>query len=513
MRGASLDRRRLAVLGGLFVAAVAYAVVIVRPIKTVSLGRDAAAPVIHFERIMAGRHLETYLGITPKPLITAINGFLYAATGDWRPVAWAEIAAFALAVVVGAVVADRVAGPASAAFVAVALLLSPTLIQEIAFVHAVPWALLAWLIAGLAVTRDRPSYGLAGIALMLGALARLETLLVVVLAAGVLVLAEIAHRTRGRPRPERSAWLVLAGFLALPVMLAHDWLLTGDPLFWARVAQINSDVAGTAQSPVWVTVWLIRHLVEMAPLLPLAALGVVVIVQRRAWPIALGLLALGPGVGAFLVFLAARGTVFSMRYAAPIDLSLLFVAGVGLAALEAPLVRVRLGRFNPRGRGVTIAAIAVGSVTGLAFAPIGVLDRNVRDIVAQEAQLLRNEQRAIAAIRPVLGPTLSWRDAEPPDAAAPPRVLVPARVREQAVVDLDLSLTAVIRTTAKTIDVSQGRLLPGQIVYLDRLDDPADPRYAALEVDTATTVGAVRLVPLLADRAQGIWVILVEASP
>jgi hypothetical protein len=508
----NVDKRRLATLGGLFAAAVVYAFVMVHPIETASVGRDAAAPVIHFERIVGGRHIEAYLGITPKPLITAVNGLLYTATGDWRPVAWAEIGAFALCVVLGAVVAGRIGGNASAAFVAVALLLSPTLLNEIAFVHAVPWALLAWLVAAVAVTDQRPRFGIAGIALMLGALARLETLLVVGLAAGVLIIAEILHRTRGRPRPPRGAWLVMSGFLALPVMLVHDWLLTGDPLFWAKVAQVNSDVAGTAQGPIWVTLWLGRHVVEMAPLLPLAALGVVVIVHRRAWPIALGLLALGPGVGAFLIYLAARGTFFSTRYAAPIDLSLVFVAGLGLAAVDAPLVRAWLGRFVPRGGRAAIAGAAVGAIAGLAFAPIGVLDRDARATVAKEVQLLANEQRAIAAIRPRLGSIPSWRDAGPAIVGTPPQILVPARVREQVAVDLDLSLNTVFRTQAKSIDLAKGRLVPGQIVYHDRRDDSADPRYRALEIETATTFGTVRLTPLLADRARGIWVILVEAA-
>jgi hypothetical protein len=125
---------------------------------------------------------------------------------------------------------------------------------------------------------------------------------------------------------------------------------------------------------------------------------------------------------------------------------------------------------------------------------------------------MANEQRAVAAIRPQLGSIPSWRDAGPAVAGTPPRILVPARVREQVAIDLDLSLNTVFRTQAKTIDLANGRLVPGQIVYHDRLDDSADPRYLALEIETATTVGAVRLVPLLADRARGIWVILIEAA-
>ena len=89
-------RWRVAILGGLFVVAFVIAFAMVRPIASASIGPDAAAPVIHFERLLAGQRLDGHLTQTAKPLLTAIYGVLYAATGDWRPIAWAAIAAFAL---------------------------------------------------------------------------------------------------------------------------------------------------------------------------------------------------------------------------------------------------------------------------------------------------------------------------------------------------------------------------------------------------------------------------------
>ena len=205
----SAQRLRATLLVGLFLVSIAAGLWIVRPFVTASLGRDAAAPVIHFERIAGGERLETYLPITPKPLITLINGGVYAIARDWRPVAWVEIVAYALCAVAGAALAMRVGSLASAAFVATAYLISPVLLRELAFLHAVPWALLAVLVAGLAVTGDRPRYWLAGIALMAGTLARLEDP-VVGLALAVLILLEIRARVSGGSRPPTAAYWVFS---------------------------------------------------------------------------------------------------------------------------------------------------------------------------------------------------------------------------------------------------------------------------------------------------------------
>jgi hypothetical protein len=516
MRRVAFEPQRQAVPIGLFLASVAYAVALVRPISSAAIGRDAAAPVIHFERILAGRHLETYIGITSKPLITVINGVLYTISHDWRPVVWAEIAAFALCVVFGWILGRRVAGLAAGAFVGVGILVSPALVDELAFAHAVPWALLMWLIAGLAVTADRPRYALAGIALAAGATARLEGLLVVALALVVLIAAESMGRLRRRPPPPRGAYLLLLGFLAIPVMLLHDWLLAGDPLLWAKIAQINSDAApDTVQSPLWVMGWLGLHLMSQAPLVLLAGLGAFQLLRRRSWPLVFGLLALGPGVAAFLVALAIRDVFFSARYAETMDLALLVAAGIGLSAIDVPALHASVSRFADSSGRALVASVTAGAIAAAAFAPIGVLDATLRQTVGHEIQLLRDEQRAVEAIRRALAGVPSWRDGTGQLSGGRPRLLVPARLLEQLIVDLDLSALAVARTTPTGVDISKGRLLVGQIVYHDRLDDVADARYAVLEVDQPTTIGSVRLVPLLADKSRGMWVLRVDpaASP
>ncbi|MET0915891.1 MAG: hypothetical protein ABWY81_06790 [Jiangellaceae bacterium] len=505
------QRLRATLLVGLFLVSIAAGLWIVRPFVTASLGRDAAAPVIHFERIAGGERLETYLPITPKPLITLINGGVYAIARDWRPVAWVEIMAYALCAVAGAALAMRVGSLASAAFVATAYLISPVLLRELAFLHAVPWALLAVLVAGLAVTGDRPRYWLAGIALMAGTLARLETILVVGLALAVLILLEIRARVSGGSRPPTAAYWVLLGFLAIPVAAVHDLLLTGDPLHWTKVAQINSEVAGTAQGPRWVIAYIGNHLLSIGPLVGLAVIGGLHLIQRRQWSLVVGLLAIIPGTAAFLIFMAARGVFFSPRYLSMIDLGLIFAAGISLAAIDVPATRRWLNRHVHDRLALGAVAVGIGVLAAIAFAPVGVVDPDVRQAITKQAKLLRNEHRAVEVILPELASTPRWWDPAA-DESADPKLLVPARVREQMAVDLDLALNQIVRTTEARIDPAAGRLVPGQIVYHDRLDDPEDPSYEALEIDRPTEVGGVRLVPLLADPERGIWVISVEAA-
>jgi hypothetical protein len=501
--------RRLAVLGGLFLVAATYAFLLLRPVETAPIGPDAAAPVVHFQHIVAGRHLEGYLGQTPKPLLTVVYGVIYSAAHDWRPVAWAAIAAFALCVVLGGLLGYRVGGYVSGAFVAVGILLSTVLLTDLALAYSVSWALLAWLVAGLAVTSERPRYGIAGVALMIGTLARLETLIVVIVAAGSLAVAEILARRGRGPRPARGAYLILLGFLAIPVMLLHDWLLTGDPLFWAKIAQLNSVGAANIRGPLQIAASLGLHLAGMAPLLPLAAIGAFILVRQRRWPLALGLLALGPGVAAFLVYLGFRGVFVSARYVAPIDMSLLFTAGLGLPAVDAPTVRRWLSGTLPIDRHRVLVPVLVGVLGALFFAPKGIVDSSTRTFIATQVQLHANEQRAMAAIRAELGsPSACLTAARSSDPPVHSTVIVPSRLRVQAVVDLDLPLTDVAKPSG--ITRVAGLPAPGQIVYHDRLDGQTDKSYAIYEIDHPVVVGAVRLVPLLADVKRGMWVIRVD---
>jgi hypothetical protein len=509
----TVDRRCLAVLAGLFAVAVILAVIMVRPIESGSIGPDAAAPVIHFERITAGRHLEGYLGQTPKPLLTVVYGGLYSLTHDWRAISWSAIIAYALSVVLATALAWRLAGATAGAFIAIGFLGSSALLVDLAYAYAVCWALLAWLVAGLAVTARPPHYGWAGLALMLGSLARIETLLVVGTATVAIAVAEFRAWRHQGPPPPRAAYLVLVGFLSIAVLLAHDWLLTGDPLFWANIAQEASENVGGVRGPVRVALWLAQHVATMAPLLPFAAFGVVVLIRRRDWQLALGLLALGPGIAAFLLLLAVRGTFVSARYAAPIDLALLFLAGLGTTVVDVPLVRRRISRYLRSQSARRLLPVAVGALAGLAFAPIGPLDPEVRRVAAEQVRLHANARQAMEAIRGSLVAPPSWRTFDSSGGSqARALLIVPSQLRAQAVVDLDLPLTAVTKAKANQIDAAKGRPEIGQIIYRDRVAVGDSPMYAMFEVDQPVAFDRFSVVPILVDPINGMWVVRIAEA-
>ena len=69
----TLTRRLHAVaLGGLFLAAVWFGVVTVRPIRSGSVGPDSVAPVLEASRLLAGQALEGPLTQTSKPLLDLV---------------------------------------------------------------------------------------------------------------------------------------------------------------------------------------------------------------------------------------------------------------------------------------------------------------------------------------------------------------------------------------------------------------------------------------------------------
>ena len=81
-------------------------------------------------------------------------------------------------------------------------------------------------------------------------------------------------------------------------------------------------------------------------------------------------------------------------------------------------------------------------------------------------------------------------------------------------VDLNLPLTAIAAFVPALVDPARGYPPAGSVVYMDGTVDPASigPATAVLRVTTATTIGGVRIVPLRADPAAGIWIVLVEAA-
>jgi hypothetical protein len=506
---------RVAILGGLFIGSVVMAAGKIRPFQSGSVGPDAVAPVLEFERLTAGQAIEGHLTQTSKPVIDLVYGPLFGVFHDWRPIAWAAIFAFALCVVLATLLAYRVGGLSSAAFAAVAILLSPILLVDISLAYAIVWMLLFLLIAGMAVTAERPRYGVAGLALMLAALARPEALAVVGVASVAVIGAQFRAIRDHRPRPPRAAYLVLLGLLAIPVLLAHDSFLFGDPLFWAKTAQANSE--GRKVRGLVATIgWMGHHFLDHGALLPLAAIGAWVTVSRRQWALAMGLAAVIFGIAGIFIISGARGTFLASRYLGPIDLGLLFASAVGVSALDIPAIRRWAGRRLGARLRRSIMPLGGGLAVALAIAPMWPLDPSATAYVEKQVQLHANARRAFEAIRLELRDPPSWRGRPASKAiSAHPLVIVPPTLRAQAVADLDLPLTEVAYSYARSLNPALGLPTAGTIIYHDRLDDApvSAPRYKQLEIDRPTIIGANRYVPILVDATAGFWVLRVEVAP
>jgi hypothetical protein len=498
----SSDGGRLAALIALFVLAVVVGLELARPLRSASIAFDSQVAVLDFERIVSGHRIESFVSTTPKPLLTVIYGLLHTVTNDWRPIAWATILAFGLAISgVGALV-SRVAGPVAGAFSAVAVVSAPALLSDVGYSLATPWALLGWVAAGLAVCADRPRYGLAGFALLLATLARIETLVVVGLALTIMAAGAIARR----PVPRR-AWLVpLIALGALPLMCLHDWLLSGDPLFWTTVAVRYSQATDLAiLSPREVLLFLAGRYAAVGALTILAAIGVARLIVDRRYALVIGLLGLGPGVAVFLVLLAIRGIFVSERYAAPIDIAVYASAGIGLGALsldrlERSSERLRHAHWMPGGRqGLMVTASIVAAVV-LAW-PHGTFDTTLRTQVLGSLKAAIDADRAV----PILRANLSARSG-----VAPPVVFVPVSVRPRMVVDLGLLLTDVGGTDQLTIQPANGVPRAGQIIFHDRKAERRPAALAAFEIAAPTKLGELTLDPVVADPAGGFWIVAVR---
>src|SRR5215210_3959513 len=101
-------------VAGAFILAALAGLWIVRPIAVAPIGPDAAAPVIAWERLVAGHRLEGYLSQTSKPLLTAVYGVAYAIAGDFRAVSIVAILSFAALAAAATRLALRLSGLAAA---------------------------------------------------------------------------------------------------------------------------------------------------------------------------------------------------------------------------------------------------------------------------------------------------------------------------------------------------------------------------------------------------------------
>ncbi len=363
------------------VAAGLVVAVVVQPAGPTTIDPDAAASVLYFQRIIGGHRLETFVPTTPKPLLTLVYGTAWAALGDWRVLTWLTLGLFALSVPLAVAwtwrtirpVATLPAAAAGAAFAGAALAASSTLALEVSRANSLVWALVGWLVAGLAMgTRPRRA-ALAGGALLLAGLARTETLLLVGGAALALLAVVVRSRSVGSARRSGQAGdrppgdgrdddgrlardlltVVLLGALAVPLACLHDLLLTGDPLFWIGVPARYTEVYAPSVVPSDVGRYLAvlaARLRDAWPVVVAAVVGAAWLILRRRWVAVAGLGSLAAGEIVLLTALALRGTYISARYYEPLDLALLALAAAGLAGVTDVLARAAMGWPGTGGR-------------------------------------------------------------------------------------------------------------------------------------------------------------------
>jgi hypothetical protein len=478
-------------------AALAVAVgLLVRLPGPATLDPDEHAAVLYFDRLVAGDRLEESLLSSPKPLLTVAHGLAWRAAHDWRPLEAVTVAGFALAVVCLARAAGRLGGASAAAAAALAVAGAGPLVLQAARGNSMVFALAGWSVALDALTRggDRGgggvAWGVAGVALLLAGLARAETWLLLPLAAGYGVLAW--------RRGERRAALLLLPLAAPLLWLAHDWLLTGDPLYGIRVPGRYTDLVSGRQVVApgdWLALVARRYRADPL-LLALAAVGAVWLVRRRAWVWLAGLGVTGIGVLALLGLEAWRGTYISWRYFDPADVALRLTAALGAAAL-ASWAAARLAGRRP---GVGPAAAVAGAVllVGLACWPLAPTDPLVASTLDRDTRLSANTATAIATLAPV---------------AAEPATLItasgPQRVR--VAVELGLPLDRVrdlfLATRAAPLDQA---LAGSAAVFHDADGDRPPERFAPLTTTVKRWVGEVLLVPLRTEPGEGLYILRVE---
>jgi len=474
-----------------------------------TLDPDEHAAVLYFDRLVAGERLEEPLLSSPKPLLTVVHGLAWRAGHDWRLLEALGVAAFALAVVCLARAAGRLGGPPAGAATALAVAGSGPLVLQAARGNSMVFALAGWSVALDALTRGRgtaepgrdrgaagsdrdrrptgptgPAWGLAAGALLVAGLARAESWLLLPLAAAYGLLA-------WRRGDRRAVLLVLP--LAAPLLwLAHDWLLTGDPLYAVRVPGRYTDlVSGRQVVPPADWLALVAHRYAADPLLlALAAAGAIWLVRRRAWLWLVALGATGIGVLTLLGLQAWQGTYISWRYFDPADLAVRLSAAFGAAALATWAA----GRLV-RGRGAVAGAVLL---VGVACWPLAPGDPVVSSTLDRDTRLSANAATAIGVLAPVAA-----EQGTIVTASGPQRVRV--------AVELGLPLERVRDLFLAGLAAPLDQALAGSAaVFHDADGDRPTERFAPLSVTVPRRVGNVELAPLRTDPGRGLYVHRVE---
>ncbi len=508
---------RAAVVGASLAGVGGVLVWLVGPLTGGPASGDAASSVLYFDRIVSGRHLEAFLNTSPKPLLTVVYGVLHAIDDQWRLVSLSAVLATAVGIVLAGEAARRTAGVAAAAFAIVALTGSAALVSEASWAYGLGWAFAFWMAAALMLLRPDPRHGLAGAFLAIAGLARPETLLVLGVALVILCGAVVTRR----PLPP-TAWRILIGFLAIPGLCLHDFLLTGDPLWWLAVAphavQINRGLSRSLPSTIHLSA---ARLLSLSALVVEATVGGLITLRRGQWVAAAGLIALGPLVIVETWFLALRHIEVLSHYLHPVDLAV----SLGAAIFVGTLITQLRDRCTPRlpqlagplGTLIAVtaaAAIAIGSTRP--FAPLSV---GARTTIASEGHLDARAARLVPVLRANL-PDLRPAPAQDPGplGAPDPRAIslfVPRQRLSRTAVDLGLPLTAIATLNVTQVNLAKGYPPVGSLVYLDAKFDPASLGAAAapFRVDVPTVVDGVRIVPIQVDATAGYWIVRITAGP
>ena len=506
-------RNRGRILPSLMAAAsLAIGLAIVQPFSDVPVSFDTQATVAYFDRLVRGERLEQALTTTPKPFLTLVEGGLHALNGDWRPIVWLTMLIQAAAAGLAASLAGRAAGWTAGVAAGLVIGGTPLLIEDAAFGNAVPWALFGWLVAAALLTGPRPRPRIAGLVLVLAALCRLETLVIVSVIGVAIVWARFGPWPSREPRPvvPPGIWaIIVLPFAALPIMLLHDWLLTGDGFFWLKVSRAYSDAVrdrGVVVGPVEKVAWFARRYLLLWPALVFGLAGAISLLRSRQWGILAGLVAVGPGIAAFIVLLAARGLYGPERYALPVDLALFLLAAIGfggLVELAASRLANRVGSGNePRVRVAgRLAGLGLAAVV-LAATGTGPFDARMAEVIGDLRTLHENTARVVTAIRSENVGRTTITGVE---------YVVPTAVRPRFAVDLGVSLQSVAGLSTAWLDPSTSSPLNnGQVVYHDTQGDMPRGAYAALETGSAVVIGAATLQPILLDPSRGLWLYAVD---
>ncbi len=452
------------------IVAVVLALVVIQPFSAAPTGSDSVSSVLYFHRIVEGQTLERFLGTTPKPLLTVLYGPLQAITGDWRPIAWLAILAYGSAIGATVLLVGRLSSRYGALFVAVGLLASSQLLLDVGLAYAVTWSLLAVAAAGLFVTAATPRWSAAGIALGLGALARQEVWLLIGSALAVLAVRWLVRSWRTRTIQLPPEWPLALALLALPIAGLHDWLLTGDPLYFLSVPEIGAEGRKVASVATAVN-HLQNEVGAQLLMLLLAVIGVADLIRRRRWSMLVALGALGPGIALFFVWVSARGFISLERYLAPLDLSLIVAAAFGVAAISAFLLR-RSDGWRARRWVAGVALLVVAFLPLVAGPSIGPLDEDVTSLIATNRLAAENWERLLPASRRALAaePAISGAASTPDPWSKEldhPAFLVSAGLLPRASVDLRLGLDRLgrLENFAATPDALADE--GGSLLYLD----------------------------------------------